>query len=332
LPRLCGQAPALGDGRLLPAMLRSGARRCFNHYRVLGVERAATQAQVRAAYLQLVRECHPDAAGRNASAERFRKVQAAWEALKDPVARAALEVERASTASQQQPGFVHMAAARNTPEPWPTRREDQPTKEARARRQLAALAEGEHAAATSLRLNFELAATMDDVAMSAIARDLPEGLKRLALKFEGCPVTDAGVEAIARALSAPQHAASLQEVTLDLTSCRGVTSAGLVALAEAMPGGLLALSLDVSFCPAVGDAGMAALAHRLPESVVTLRLGLLETSVSPAWRALADDLHALRRWVAPPACDQPTAPSRRRPPRARRLASGARRSAERGEA
>jgi curved DNA-binding protein CbpA len=78
-----------------------------DHYAVLGVERAADAAAIRSAYMAAVLTCHPDKvspwAGEGAGGEpdgdgdgegttaRFRAVQAAWEALRDPQTRAAYD-------------------------------------------------------------------------------------------------------------------------------------------------------------------------------------------------------------------------------------------------
>lgn len=70
----------------------------MDHYEVLGVERTASMAEIRRAYLQLARRYHPDLDGTSAvstdgvgdggqrpsnSAVRIREVNAAWEVLGD---------------------------------------------------------------------------------------------------------------------------------------------------------------------------------------------------------------------------------------------------------
>ena len=72
-------------------------------YRVLGLARGATDAQIHAAYRAAVRRTHPDAGG---SASEFEAVQAASETLRDPTARARLERDSAAAprhASAQPP-------------------------------------------------------------------------------------------------------------------------------------------------------------------------------------------------------------------------------------
>jgi len=70
------------------------------HYEELGVPPTATVAEIRAAYVALAREHHPDrtsgqAAGeRAASAARMARVNAAWTVLSDPARRAAYDAHR----------------------------------------------------------------------------------------------------------------------------------------------------------------------------------------------------------------------------------------------
>lgn len=58
-------------------------------YRVLGVSRAATQDEVRAAYRALARRLHPDVSRSEADALAMAAVNRAWEILSDPVRRRA---------------------------------------------------------------------------------------------------------------------------------------------------------------------------------------------------------------------------------------------------
>lgn len=57
-------------------------------YEVLGIERKATEADVKKAYRRLARKFHPDVnAGDNAAKKKFQEIAAAYEVLKDPKRR-----------------------------------------------------------------------------------------------------------------------------------------------------------------------------------------------------------------------------------------------------
>jgi curved DNA-binding protein CbpA len=75
-------------------------------YRVLGILRGATAAQVKAAHRALAKRYHPDAA--TGDAKRFLAVQDAYQLLADPVRR--LEWDRAHA-----PGPVRAPSRRGTP-------------------------------------------------------------------------------------------------------------------------------------------------------------------------------------------------------------------------
>jgi len=66
------------------------AKRCY--YEVLGVTRGARDAEVKAAFRSLAKECHPDRCNGDLGAEkRFKELNEAYEALKDPQRRAAYD-------------------------------------------------------------------------------------------------------------------------------------------------------------------------------------------------------------------------------------------------
>lgn len=87
-------------------------------YRILGVLRAATPAQIKAAHRRLAKRYHPD--GSSGDESRFLAVQEAYQLLSDPVRR--YEWDRAHA-----PGPVRAAGSRRptngaaTPRPRPTR-------------------------------------------------------------------------------------------------------------------------------------------------------------------------------------------------------------------
>ena len=66
------------------------AKRCY--YDVLGVKRGAHDAEIKSAFRRLAKECHPDSCNGDADAEkRFKELNEAYEALKDPQRRAAYD-------------------------------------------------------------------------------------------------------------------------------------------------------------------------------------------------------------------------------------------------
>lgn len=72
----------------------SGDRRSL--YEVLRLQSGATNAEVKEAYRAAALLLHPDKGGGGSDAD-FRRLQAAWEVLKDPVKRAAYDRRAAAT-------------------------------------------------------------------------------------------------------------------------------------------------------------------------------------------------------------------------------------------
>ena len=56
-------------------------------YAVLGVSHTASQRAIKRAYRQLALQFHPDSSSEEASADRFREIEAAYEVLRDPARR-----------------------------------------------------------------------------------------------------------------------------------------------------------------------------------------------------------------------------------------------------
>jgi DnaJ domain len=66
-----------------------------DHYAILGVGVDATEAEIRAAFRQRAKQCHPDLhPGDGAAAERFRRVSEARRVLLSPSARARFDLDR----------------------------------------------------------------------------------------------------------------------------------------------------------------------------------------------------------------------------------------------
>src|SRR5215213_3895683 len=63
-----------------------------DYYELLGVQRGADDAAIKAAYRRLAKECHPDRHGGCTNQEaRFKEISEAYECLKDPQKRAAYD-------------------------------------------------------------------------------------------------------------------------------------------------------------------------------------------------------------------------------------------------
>ena len=59
-----------------------------DYYQALDLVHNATQAEIKAQYRRLARECHPDVSSGASSAERFKEITAAYETLSDEAKRA----------------------------------------------------------------------------------------------------------------------------------------------------------------------------------------------------------------------------------------------------
>ncbi|MFZ0488572.1 MAG: DnaJ domain-containing protein, partial [Arenicellales bacterium] len=62
-----------------------------DYYKIMGVERDATQDDVKRAYRKLARKYHPDVSKESDAQAKFQEMQEAYEVLKDPEKRAAYD-------------------------------------------------------------------------------------------------------------------------------------------------------------------------------------------------------------------------------------------------
>jgi DnaJ-class molecular chaperone len=81
-------------------------------YTVLGVPRAATEDDIKKTFRRLAKELHPDARpGDKASAERFKKVSAAYELLSDPDKRRRYDLGEIDASGEPRRTYQHHGAS-----------------------------------------------------------------------------------------------------------------------------------------------------------------------------------------------------------------------------
>lgn len=78
----------------------------IDHYRILGLDRHATQEEIKTRYRQLVRELHPDVSDSPEATARFLQVTESYQVLSDPVRRsnfdAILDIEKKRTVQKSE--------------------------------------------------------------------------------------------------------------------------------------------------------------------------------------------------------------------------------------
>lgn len=78
-----------------------------DYYKILGVERAASAAEIKSAYRRLARERHPDVnGGSEHAARKFALLALAYRTLSDPQERAAYDAKVEKERQQRSSGFV----------------------------------------------------------------------------------------------------------------------------------------------------------------------------------------------------------------------------------
>ena len=63
-----------------------------DYYGILGVEQGAGDAEIKSAYRRLARKYHPDVSKEAGAEDKFKAVNEAYEALRDPQKRAAYDL------------------------------------------------------------------------------------------------------------------------------------------------------------------------------------------------------------------------------------------------
>jgi len=85
-----------------------------SHYQTLGVDPAASQAEVKRAYLREAKKCHPDLNSAPDATLRFKELARAYQVLSDPARRAEYDLHGDPEASAQASAGWHGSGARRS--------------------------------------------------------------------------------------------------------------------------------------------------------------------------------------------------------------------------
>ena len=82
-------------------------------YEVMGVEKTATQAEIKRAYRRLSLQWHPDKNGSPEAEERFKEISNAYQVLSDPEKRDMVSQPRPATRFARYPPFTQQTVCRD---------------------------------------------------------------------------------------------------------------------------------------------------------------------------------------------------------------------------
>merc|ERR1719321_1318236 len=108
---------------------------------------------------------------------------------------------------------------------------------------------------------------LGDRAFIVLSENMPTQLETLDLALPAAPVTDVGMQALAKTL--PD---GLRCLHLDFQDCEKLTNNGVVPLANRLPDSLRALNLEFHNCKLLETETVSAVAGKLPPDLDVLKL------------------------------------------------------------